>query len=298
MPKPFWIIFLMVAVMIRLSVDILWSTRLLLKRIIEYKLNCVDDIYLPNISSTNLEVLLELAETCHWISMTGSQIRIENSAEELLGKTEFTDQARKMLADYIKNVNPAWAKRIPYGRRESFIFMNKDEQACFYEAGLMNENPNNSEIEWWDHIANYIRSQDDLHRNETGRKGELYTILYENNRTNEKSQWISVDSNLAGYDIISCVAKDNKTRLLIEVKCSDMSISNADFYITAHEWHTACNSNNYLFYLWCLYDNRKQLAIIEPNTILPYIPTNNETGKWQMVKIPFNSFKQMFTEIA
>lgn len=203
-----------------------------------------------------------------------------------------------MLADYVMNVNPAWAKRIPYGRKESFIFMSKDEQACFYEAGLMNDEPDNRDIKWWDQIANYIRSQDDLFRNETARKGELYTVLYESNRTVKKPQWISIDSNLTGYDVISCVSKDNKARLLIEVKCSELSINNAEFYITAHEWHTACNSSNFLFYLWCLYDNKKQLAIVKPSTILPYIPTNNETGKWQTVRILFNSFKQMFTEIA
>lgn len=288
----------MVAAMIRLSVDILWSTRLLLKRIIEYNLNCVDDIYLPSVSSVNLDVLLDLAESCNWISIEESHIAVGERACEILKSSDFSDQARIMLADYVMNVNPAWAKRIPYGRKESFIFMSKDEQACFYEAGLMNDEPDNRDIKWWDQIANYIRSQDDLFRNETARKGELYTVLYESNRTGKKPQWISIDSNLTGYDVISCVSKDNKARLLIEVKCSELSINNAEFYITAHEWHTACNSSNFLFYLWCLYDNKKQLAIVKPSTILPYIPTNNETGKWQTVRILFNSFKQMFTEIA
>lgn len=288
----------MVAAMIRLSVDILWSTRLLLKRIIEYNLNCVDDIYLPSVSSVNLDVLLDLAESCNWISIEESHIAVGERACEILKSSDFSDQARIMLADYVMNVNPAWAKRIPYGRKESFIFMSKDEQACFYEAGLMNDEPDNRDIKWWDQIANYIRSQDDLFRNETARKGELYTVLYESNRTGKKPQWISIDSNLTGYDVISCVSKDNKARLLIEVKCSELSINNAEFYVTAHEWHTACNSSNFLFYLWCLYDNKKQLAIVKPSTILPYIPTNNETGKWQTVRILFNSFKQMFTEIA
>ena len=298
MQRLFWSIFLMVAAMIRLSVDILCSTRLLLKRIIEYNLNCVDDIYLPSVSSVNLDVLLDLAESCNWISIEESHIAVGERACEILKSSDFSDQARIMLADYVMNVNPAWAKRIPYGRKESFIFMSKDEQACFYEAGLMNDEPDNRDIKWWDQIANYIRSQDDLFRNETARKGELYTVLYESNRTGKKPQWISIDSNLTGYDVISCVSKDNKARLLIEVKCSELSINNAEFYITAHEWHTACNSSNFLFYLWCLYDNKKQLAIVKPSTILPYIPTNNETGKWQTVRILFNSFKQMFTEIA
>lgn len=288
----------MVAGMIRLSVDILWSIQLLLKRIIEYKLNSIDDMYFLNVSSVNLDVLLDLAEKCNWIMIDGSCLDIYKRSYEIINTSDFAGQARKMLADYIKHINPVWAKRIPYGRKESFIFMSKDEQACFYEAGLMNDEPDNLEISWWDQITNYIRSQDDLYKNEIGRKGELCTILYESNRIGAKPQWISIDSNLTGYDVISCVSRENKSGLLIEVKSTDMSIDNAEFYITAHEWHTACNSSNYLFYLWCFYDNKKQLAIINPNAVLPYVPTNNETGKWQTVRIPFNSFKPMFTEIA
>lgn len=288
----------MVAEMIRVSVDIIWATRLLLKRIIDYNLNNINDLYLPNISSANLDVLINLAELCNWIKVDGSFVDINERCYEIVSVSGFEKQAREMLADYIIKVAPIWAKRIPYGRKEAFIFMSKDEQACFYEAGLMNDNPNNTEIEWWDCIANYIRSQDDLHKNETGRKGEINTILYEKDRIGRNLQWVSIDSNLTGYDIISYISKENASKLLIEVKSSEMSINTADFCISAHEWHTACNSHNYVFHLWCFYDNKKQLAVIEASSLLPYIPTNNETGEWQTVRIPFKSFRQMFKEIA
>ena len=288
----------MVVVMIRLSVDIMWSTRLLLNRIIKYNLKNIDDIFLSSISSVNQDVLIELAEVCNWIKIERSLLNINKSCYEIVNAPTFESQARIILTDYIKKVSPVWTKRIPYGRKEAFIFMSKDEQACFYEAGLMNDNPNITEIEWWDNITNYIRSQDDMHKNEIGRKGELATIIYERNRTSYNPQWVSIDSNLAGYDIISCISREDKSKLLIEVKSSDISISNAKFYISSHEWHTARNSENYVFYLWCFYDNKKRLAIIKPCTLLPYLPTNNETGEWQTVRIPYNSFRRMFTEIA
>lgn len=284
--------------MIRLSVDIMWSSRLLLMRIIKYNLQQIDEIYLSSISSVNLDTLIGFASKCSWIKVNGSSLDVNERGYEIISIHDFEIQAREILTDYIIKITPAWAKRIPYGRKEAFIFMSKDEKACFFEAGLMNEYPNEAEIKWWDKMADYIRSQDALCKSETGRKGELCTIVYESNRVGEKPQWVSIDSNLAGYDIISHVSRNIKSNLLIEVKSSEKSINNAEFYITAHEWHTACNSSNYSFYLWCFCDNKKQLAIVEPNNVLPYIPTNNESGEWQTVKIPFNSFKQLFTEIA
>ena len=154
--------------MIRLSVDIMWSTRLLLNRIIKYNLKNIDDIFLSSISSVNQDVLIELAEVCKWIKIERSLLNINKSCYEIVNAPTFESQARIILTDYIKKVSPVWTKRIPYGRKEAFIFMSKDEQACFYEAGLMNDNPNITEIEWWDNITNYIRSQDDMHKNEIG----------------------------------------------------------------------------------------------------------------------------------
>ena len=284
--------------MIRLSVDIIWLSRLLLNRIIKYNLHRVEEIYLSSVPSANLDSLVDLASKCNWINNDGSTVHVNERGYEIAKVQEFEYQAREILTDYIKIITPSWAKRIPYGRKEAFIFMTKDEKACFFEAGLMNDDPDEAEIKWWDQIANYIRSQDNLIKAETGRKGELCTIQYERNRVGEKPQWVSIDSNLSGYDIISQVSSGNKAKLLIEVKSSGMSLESAEFIITAHEWHTACNSNYYSFYLWCFHNNKKQLAVIEPISVLPYIPTNNQTGEWQTVSIPFRSFRQMFTELA
>ena len=288
----------MVAAMIRLSADIIWSSQLLLKRLTQFNLRNVDELYVLSSSSANLDLLVELATKCCWITINDSSLIVNERGYELAAYHDFESLAQAILMDYIIKVSPVWSKRIPYGRREAFIFMSKDEKACFFEAGLMHDDPDNMEIKWWDRMANYIRSQNDLEKNQTGRKGEFCTILYEKNRVGEKPQWVSIDSNLVGYDIISCVSRENQSKLLIEVKSTEMSIDNAEFYISVHEWHTACNSSNYSFYLWCFYQNRKKLAVVEPVSILPYIPTNNETGEWQTVRIPYKSFQKMFTEIA
>ena len=223
---------------------------------------------------------------------------LSKQGQTLVNTKEFSERAKIILSDYICYVTPAWARRIPYGRQEAFIFMTKDEQACFYEAGLMDENPGNTVIGWWDQISSFLRRIEEDRKIEIGRKGEQLTILYEQKRTGRDPQWISLDSNLSGYDVISQQTQDDPSALLIEVKSSEKSIATADFFVSVNEWHTASNTEKYKFYLWCFYGGKKQLAIIQPRQLFQYIPTNNKSGKWQMVRIPFASFSEAFKEIV
>lgn len=54
----------------------------------------------------------------------------------------------------------------------------------------------------------------------------------------------------------------------------------------------------YVFHLWCLSNSKKMLAVISPDELLPYIPTNNLEGQWESAKIPFSCFEGQFVEIA
>lgn len=285
----------MVEAMIRISVDVIWSSKLLLNRISKYNVEQVDNIYLANITAVNTDLLIKLASKCGWINHENDRITITKRGREIVEIRPFYDQAKCILEDYIKCVVPTWSNRIPYGRKEAFIFMSKDEQASFYEAGLM-ENDKVS-VDWWDNISVYIRDINNKSKNDIGRLGEQVTLLYEKQRTGHDPVWIAIESNLAGYDILSRCSHDNTSHLLIEVKTSELSIDHAEFYVTSHEWHTACNTQRYLFYIWCIYNRKKKLAVLEPEQVQPYIPTNNGTGEWQSVRIPFASFEDLFKEI-
>lgn len=284
--------------MIRLSVDVIWSSHALLKRISEYSIRTAEDIYIKNLSPVSVDTLMDLAVTCRWIARNNDLFVLSKQGQTLVNTKEFSERAKIILSDYICYVTPAWARRIPYGRQEAFIFMTKDEQACFYEAGLMDENPGNTVIGWWDQISSFLRRIEEDRKIEIGRKGEQLTILYEQKRTGRDPQWISLDSNLSGYDVISQQTQDDPSALLIEVKSSEKSIATADFFVSVNEWHTASNTEKYKFYLWCFYGGKKQLAIIQPRQLFQYIPTNNKSGKWQMVRIPFASFSEAFKEIV
>lgn len=284
--------------MIRLSVEVIWSSYTLLKRISEYTIRTTEDIYIKNLSSVSADALMEMALTCRWIAKDNDLFVLTKQGEAIVNTKEFGERAKIILSDYVCYVTPAWARRIPYGRQEAFIFMTKDEQACFYEAGLMDENPGDAVIGWWDQISSFLRKTEADRKTEIGRKGEYLTILYEQKRTGRQPQWISLDSNLSGYDVISQQTREDLSVLLIEVKSTEKSIETADFFVSVNEWHTASNTENYKFYLWCFYGGKKQLAIIQSRQSFHYIPTNNKSGEWQMVRIPFASFSEAFKEIV
>lgn len=109
---------------------------------------------------------------------------------------------------------------------------------------------------------------------------------------------MSIESNLAGYDVRSKISSDDHSALLIEVKTATSSLEQAYFHVTSHEWKVAQTSLAYVFHLWCLSGKKRLLAVISPEDIFPYIPTNNLSGEWESAKIPFLSFKSSFVEIA
>lgn len=206
---------------------------------------------------------------------------------------------RGVLYEYICEVRPAWANKIPAGREEAFAGMNKDELFCFKEAGLACRPVTTSVVAWWDEVANHFRSQADNDLLQVGRAGEKLTIVYELERTGRLPSWISVESNFAGYDILSCESGTSERRRLIEVKCSKKEEGDAEFYITRNEWETALTCiNDYYFYLWEISKENK-LAIVPASTMENHVAKNTGAGRWVSVAIPFETFsKNMFSWTA
>lgn len=287
--------------MIRLSVNLLTYTAGLLNRIESYSFSSVRELYQIMMSEFDPEEVFLLACDCNWadISLSGQPLMTDQGKKIscFFSEGQYSSYLRIMLENYIASIRPTWSNRIPYGRKESTIFMSKDEQACFYEANLLDDPPTEDVIQWWDKIAESLRKQQDEKKNAIGRKGEQITVEYEKKRTETDPKWVSIDSNLSGYDIKSIVSKKDRSPLLIEVKTSSEDMSNAWFHITANEWLTAQTSKQYIFYLWCLSDRIKRLAKLFPEMVKPYIPTNNLSGEWESVCIPFAVFTDKFTEI-
>lgn len=287
--------------MIRLSVNVLTSALALFKHLETYNFSSISELAYSKIASISAEDLFDFSCNCGWVCESENALALTKRGTELLQLQDqalFVDLKRQMLADYVLRAAPIWTNRIPYGRREATIFMSKDEKACFADAGLLSDRLDPGIIDWWDIIANRIRAQAQQAKSDIGRIGEKNTIIYERNRTNSEPKWMSVDSNLIGYDIRSRLNKDNPDALLIEVKASNLALSQAAFHVTSHEWSVALTSAAYVFHLWCLCDSKKLLAVISPKDVQPYIPTNNLEGEWESAKIPFSCFEGKFIEIA
>ena len=247
-----------------------------------------------------LDVSLAFAEQCEWILFSNSIISFSDTGLQILsmfnGESITVELWRIILSQYISVCQPAWAKRIPYGRKEAYFFMNEEEQRCFSEAGLI-DSQDDAVLDWWDSLAEIERTKKNELNNEVGRQGEKLTMRYEEARTGVQADWRSIETNLAGYDILSQRSADNPERILIEVKTSTQSIENAVALITRHEWETASLANNkdrYYFYFWCISGSNRLLAKISANEIEPHMPVDGDMGAWDNARIPFVSFSTRF----
>lgn len=287
--------------MIRLSVNVIASSIKLLKYIKEGIAVSVDDIHsLYRIGDIDVDDLTEILQKCELLELLNQVEWLVTSpgiyiVEETM-RHNYGNAYRKILEKYVLIAEPAWSKRIPYGRNEAAIFMTKDEKACFYEASLLNECPDDDEILWWDSIAETIRKRTADSNMATGRTGERLTIQYEEERTGNKPRWMSIDSNLVGYDILSIESNSSRMPLFIEVKASKDSMNNAHCHITSHEWEISKTAPAYVFYFWHVFNGCNKLAILNKEEIEAHIPMNNKDGVWESVKIPFSSFEERFIE--
>ena len=151
--------------MIRLSMNVISSATKLLKYIREEIVVSFDDVHtLYKIGDIDVDDLTDMLQECELIKSNDTSWIITSAGdyvEDEISKHNYGNAYRKILEQYVVLVAPIWSRRIPYGRNEAIIFMTKDEKACFYEASLINDNPSDDEILWWDHISELIRNKAD-----------------------------------------------------------------------------------------------------------------------------------------
>ncbi len=288
--------------MIRLSMNVISSATKLLKYLNDEIARTVDEVRtLYKIGDIDVEDLTEMLQKCEMIAISNDNCwGITDSGYFVVKEVEkcnYENAYRIMLEKYILLVAPLWSKRIPSGRNEAIIFMTKDEKACFFEASLINDNPSDDEILWWDHVSELMRKESDENKVKIGRTGEKLTLLYEEKRTGVKPKWMAIDSNLLGYDVQSiCSSEGKQLPLFIEVKTSSLSINEAFCHISSHEWEVSRSAPAYMFYFWSIYGSYNRIARVSKKDLEPHIPCNNNDGAWESVKIPFRAFEEKFVE--
>jgi hypothetical protein len=133
---------------------------------------------------------------------------------------------------------------------------------------------------------------------ETGRHGERLSVEYERHRTGKMPKWQSVESNLAGYDILSVLSLEDSRKLQIEVKATQAEINSSFFHVTRYEWDTGLLADNYHFHLWAVGQEPPALAVLERPDLAAHVPTDAGLGLWESVEIPFAVFETKFCEIG
>jgi hypothetical protein len=119
-------------------------------------------------------------------------------------------------------------------------------------------------------------------------------LAYEENRTGRKPEWVAIENNADGYDVLSVVGGGDLRQLSIEVKTSTLGTAGT-FYLTRNEWERALEGANHVFHLWDARANATaQLAVVEPQEMQTHVPTDLGAGSWESVAIPFAAFGLRF----
>ena len=288
-----------------ISVSIVSETLIMISEVQKhgyYQLPDIHQLSLPY--GVRVDVALSFAKQCAWLTDNETTFVFTEAGKDIARKFngESIDSSlwRQILQQYISACEPAWARRIPSGRREALLLMSEDEKRCFSEAQLI-DNYDEETISWWDSFATLARMRSNEEKGNIGRSGERLTLEYERKRTGNEPEWRAVETNLSGYDIISQVSAEDQSRILIEVKTSSCTLNNAQAFVSRHEWDIATLRNNtdrYRFYFWLLNANSNSLAVINVDEMSSVIPQDNGLGHWESVAIPFAAFQDRFVAIS
>jgi Domain of unknown function (DUF3883) len=182
-----------------------------------------------------------------------------------------------------------WRRTITLGRKKFTQKLSRDEQQCFRAAGLLDEQPTDDVVAWWDHVQAILRLAVDQEKLQRARIAERLSLEHEADRLRKLGitlapTWMSVDDNTVGYDILSYdVGKYEPINRLVEVKST--IASPLRFFLTRNEWETAKKfGDRYIFHIWDL--QNQKLYERSVGQITPHVPTDNEKGRWANAEIP------------
>lgn len=238
----------------------------------------------------------ELLKLIEKVDADGASLDLEASA--YLGKLVGADCPMDGIEFYqtcIKAVlvkhQPLWAKSMRSGRKRFVEKLNKNDQDLFTAAGLMDNPPPPDVVLWWDDVAGHARLISDAEKMEQARAAEMLSLEHEIERLgqlgiNKQPEWLGLDDNFAGYDVLSYDSIGNKIVVrMIEVKST--IASPLRFIITRNEWKQAEDVGNfYLFHIWDMAKNPAELHLRTVEEVAPHIPSDNKKGNWSTAQIP------------
>ncbi len=280
----------------RLSVGLLYTGKDILEVFSKYQISGETLYGMPYRSYVApYKESVNFALKCGWLELGDhSFLKPSSRGQTILAETNFQEQLKHQIEDFIEVVQPRWCKLIHHGRAQALAYMDADSKQCFKEAGLMESPPSDAIVEWWDRLASKSRGRQKDILNDIGRMGERLSINYEYMRVGKPPKWQAIESNADGYDILSSVSNTDNCRLTIEVKASVQSVESATFHVTRNEWAFAKDADMHRFHVWAQVDKQSILASLTISDLEPHIPVNNGQGSWELVEIPYVAFLQEF----
>jgi hypothetical protein len=235
--------------------------------------------------------VLDTCLYCGWIGRDDTDsVCCTEGGHRLLRLTHAHARLRAQIQCLLATENPLWASSSVQGRKALASYAPPEAVQCFREAGLF-DGEDEQTVAWWDSLACHYRAAQDEIYVQIGRVGEKLTVDMESRRTGRKPRWIALEYSNAGYDVISCIASDDRTPLVIEVKTSTQSWSHADFFLSRAEWDVLSQEQHSLLHLWSVSPSPTRHATVSVAQLRPHMPSDSGDGTWYRCRIPFDAFE-------
>jgi hypothetical protein len=215
---------------------------------------------------------------------------LHSSLDPSIDFGNFSQSLRDILSISIQLDPPSWLPVVVGGRNsvESVVANDPNLYQLFVAAELFQSLPSEEVIAWWDRLANAQRADETRRNLENGRLAERKTFETERARLDNEGcpfepEWIALDDNSAGYDILSYINRESQwLSLAIEVKSSTSDAIR--FFLTRNEFDTASRmADRYELHFWGR--SSSSATVLDSATVVSHAPVDQGRGKWQEVLV-------------
>jgi hypothetical protein len=231
--------------------------------------------------------ILDTCKRLGWIATKPtSELLITPTGKSLCEVRRPAARLRLQLEHIISLTRPTWAALAVRGRNAVVSYAPKEAVQCLSDAALL-DGTDDEVVSWWDRLAAYYRTLRDDDRMTTGRIGERCSSEYELRRTGSEPNWVALDTNDAGYDLISMIEREDSRRLLIEVKTSTLEWEDANAILSRHEWNVLSQAANACVDLWCVAGRPYLFLRVAVTELVAKMPVEPTECQWLTLALPF-----------
>lgn len=198
---------------------------------------------------------------------------------------------RGCISTVLLQHQPDWLRILTLGKSRFLPKLGRDEYSLFRQANLLDDEPDDIVVAWWDRVTGLVRLEGDKAKQERSRRAERLSLEQEKARLRKlgitlRPVWKGFEDNIAGFDILSYdPATPEPTNRLIEVKSS--IASPLRFILTRNEWDKAKDAGSaYHFHIWDMQQDPPILYVKTVAEVAPHVPADSKKGKWKTAEIP------------